>query len=130
MWHNDSLDAGPKELAMPEENLTHHSIAVLKPVGSLDAASSPAFKAQLNESIAAGAARILVDLSEVPFIDSSGLGALVAGLKAAAARDGMLVLVGLQEKAGTVFRITQADKLFTIVATPEEGRRVLEAHAA
>lgn len=57
---------------------------------------------------------ILIDMSKVDFIDSTGLGCIVTALKKIREADGMLELCGLQGKAKVVFTITRADKIFTI----------------
>ena len=56
--------------------------AVLQPTGRLNMVAAPALKSQIEESVGAGRDRIVVDFSDVIFIDSSGLGALISGLKA------------------------------------------------
>ena len=51
--------------------------------GRFNMAAAPEFRRHLDEVVAAGSSRVVVDLGEVTFVDSSGLGALVAGLKRA-----------------------------------------------
>ncbi|MDR3069298.1 MAG: STAS domain-containing protein, partial [Cellulomonas sp.] len=56
---------------------------VLVPEGKFNLVSAPPFKARIDELVAGGKARLVVDLHAVDFIDSSGLGALIGGLKSA-----------------------------------------------
>lgn len=89
--------------------------------GELNAVTSPSVKATLNELAGQGTSRIVVDLQGVPFIDSSGLGALVSGLKAAKLAGGSLALAGLQDQARAIFEITMAYRLFDVYATAAEA---------
>jgi anti-sigma B factor antagonist len=53
-------------------------------------------------------------MGEVPFIDSSGLSALVSGLKGARKEGGIVVLCNVQPQARTIFSLTMLDKVFSI----------------
>ncbi len=82
--------------------------------GEIDVATSPALREELYAIIDGGAKVLVVDLSELGFIDSSGLGVLVAALKHMREQDGQLVLSGLAQPALRVFEITDLTALFTI----------------
>lgn len=82
--------------------------------GEIDVATSPALREKLYAIIDGGARELVVDLSELGFIDSSGLGVLVAALKHIREQEGELVLSGLQQPALRVFEITDLTALFTI----------------
>lgn len=92
----------------------------------LDAHLAPAFKAKLNEMIQQGHASIVLDLSEVAFMDSSGIGALVSGLKNLGGR-GELVVCGTPPKIVSLFQLTRLDKLFRMFGTTEEALTALAA---
>ena len=96
-------------------------VAVLHPMGRLNMVASPAFKSQVEETVAAGRNRIVVDLAEVTFIDSSGLGALIAGLKATRQADGDLRLAEVPEQVMTVLRLTNLDRVLRAHATVEDA---------
>ena len=66
---------------------------VLKVRGEVDVATTPRVRAQLISLLSVGNPQLIVDLEEVEFLDSSGLGALVAGLKLARSRSGELRIV-------------------------------------
>ena len=57
--------------------------AVIRPRGRLTMVVTPQLRTLINETVQAGRARIVVDLADCEFVDSSGLGALIAGLKTA-----------------------------------------------
>ncbi len=68
---------------------------------------------------------VVLDLSEVSFIDSSGLGALVAVLKSL--QGGDLVLCGLGGAVANMFKLTRMDKVFRIFQTADEAISTLSA---
>lgn len=84
----------------------------------LDASIAPQFKTQMLEFIDAGHHRVALDLSEIEFIDSTGLGALVVIRKALEGR-GELVIRGVQPNVWPLFRLTRMDKIFRIDADKE-----------
>ena len=79
----------------------------------IDAASAIQFKDRMRELTQVPATRVVLDLSQVAFLDSSGLGAVVAVLKSLApARK--LELAGLTPTVQKVFRLTRMDSVFVI----------------
>ncbi|WP_051201802.1 STAS domain-containing protein [Ferrimonas senticii] len=76
----------------------------------LDAASAPKFKAAIEAVLQEGEKRIVLDLSQVNFMDSSGLGAVVAVLKQL--NGGEIRVVGLQKAVKELFRLTRMDRIF------------------
>lgn len=100
---------------------------VIKLVGDrLDAAAAPEFKETVTSRIDAGEDIILLDLSSVDFIDSSGLGAMVAVLKRMSP-NGKLVVCGLRDAAFSMFRLTRMDQVFPIFPSQAEALNALEA---
>ena len=84
----------------------------------LDAYLAPEFKAQLVHLVQSGHERIVIDMAVLEFIDSSGLGALIAGLKALGGR-GEIVLCGITPRLLCLFQLTHVDKLFHIFDSVE-----------
>lgn len=80
----------------------------------IDAASAIGFKDRMREVIADPAPVVVLDLSRVAFLDSSGLGAVVAVMKLVAPR--RLELAALSPTVAKVFRLTRMDSVFTIHA--------------
>ncbi len=91
-------------------------------VGEVDVYTAPRLKEAIIELIESGCVRILVDLEGVGFIDSSGLGVLVGGLRRAKERDGAIRLVCTRENILKIFRITGLDKVFAIFADAADAR--------
>ena len=101
-------------------------ILLVKPLGKrIDAPSAPEFKSAMLNWIDTGYTRILLDLSEVDFIDSSGLGSIVSTLKAIGDK-GDLSICGLKETVMSLFRLTRMDRVFQIFSTEEEALKTLK----
>jgi len=74
-----------------------------------------------------GATDLIVDLAEVPFIDSAGLATLVSALKLVRRVGGSVLLVGVQPQARTVFCLTMLDQVVTIHPTIEAALASLDS---
>jgi len=88
--------------------------AVLSVTGEVDVYTAPKFRERLIELVSDGKYRIVVDLEGVDFLDSTGLGVLVGGLKRLRSHEGDLVLVCTQSRILKVFEITGLTKVFSI----------------
>ena len=87
------------------------SALVLRLDGRLNMVAAPRLKTAIDEAVGKGQPRIVVDLSSVSFMDSSGLGALVAGLKKARQASGDLRITGVNQQVATVLRLTNLDRV-------------------
>jgi anti-sigma B factor antagonist len=85
--------------------------------GEVDVYSAPGLDDQLTGLIDAGHSRIVVDLSDVEFLDSTGLGVIVKALKRIREHEGSLDLVVSDERIFKVFRITGLDAVIPIHGT-------------
>jgi anti-sigma B factor antagonist len=79
----------------------------------IDASKAPAFKDEMTRCIEAGHNQIVLDLSHVEFIDSSGLGALVTCLKRLGPR-GSLAVAGATGAVSRLFTLTRMDRVFAL----------------
>ncbi len=95
---------------------------VLSIAGEVDVYTAPVLKQHLVDAVEQGCVDILIDLDEVGFIDSSGLGVLVGGLRRVKDRSGSIRLVCQRESILKIFRITGLDKVFPIFGSVEEAR--------
>jgi anti-sigma B factor antagonist len=91
--------------------MTDTRTTVLQPTGRLNMVAAPAFKNLVEETVASGQSHIIIDLGQVTFIDSSGLGALIAGLKATRQVGGDLRIAAVPEQVLTVLRLTNLDRV-------------------
>jgi anti-sigma B factor antagonist len=110
-------------------NISHQlldkDITLVQLSGRLDARTSPLVRSTLQNLLENEQLKIVIDLQEVPFIDSSGLAALVSGLRMARAKGGNIALSGAQSQAQIVFRLTMLDRVFPIHPTFEEAKQSL-----
>lgn len=86
----------------------------------IDAAAAIRFKDLMRAETASGGGRVILDLEQVDFVDSSGLGAIVAAMKQLAP-ERTLDLSGLRPDVEKVFRLTRMDTVFTIHANLGEA---------
>ncbi len=89
--------------------------------GEIDVYTAPKLRDKITELVAAGAYDLVVDMEQVEFLDSTGLGVLVGGLKKVRAHSGSLQLVCNQERLLKIFRITGLAKVFTIHDSADEA---------
>lgn len=87
----------------------------------LDAHNSPELNEQILKLLNSGENKLIIDLDEVYFVDSSGLGVLLSGFKNAASHDGSFVLTGLQTQVRSMFELTRLHRVFTISPTLKEA---------
>jgi anti-sigma B factor antagonist len=95
--------------------------AVLAVSGEVDVATAPRLRERLIELVNSGRHRIVVDLSGVDFLDSTGLGVLVGALKRVRTHDGELALVCAEPRILKVFEITGLTKVFTMFGSVDEA---------
>ena len=89
--------------------------------GEIDVYTAPKLREQLIDLVGAGAYHLIVDMDFVEFLDSTGLGVLVGGLKRVRAHEGSLRLVCTQDRILKIFRITGLTKVFPIHASVSEA---------
>jgi anti-anti-sigma factor len=79
------------------------------------------FKKKLFQDIQTGQRKIIIDLTECEFIDSTFLGAIVIALKRSTALGGKLRLAGIQPQVQTMFQLTSMSRIFEIFKTREDA---------
>ncbi len=114
----DSPDSVVKEVRKSD------AATVVALTGDVDLTHAPALHATLVEIASRRPKCLIVDLGEVPYMDSSGVGTLVEILRRVTSYKGRMALVRLNPRVRSVFEITKLDKFFTICETEQE---VLEA---
>ena len=87
---------------------------VLPLKGEIDLHVSPSVAASLNAMIEKKPKRLVVDLSDVTYIDSAGLAALIQAMQKVEGYGGKFVLAGLQETVRSIFEISRLDQVFQI----------------
>lgn len=97
--------------------------------GEIDLYTAPEFKERMVELIERGKKRIVVDLSEATFIDSTTLGVLVGGVKRLRPANGSLALVCTDQNITKIFEITGLDRVFPIHASRDEALAAVAAQS-
>ncbi|MBW1776185.1 MAG: STAS domain-containing protein [Deltaproteobacteria bacterium] len=100
-----------------------NGVTVVALKGMLDASTAPIFKKEMAVLIRDRTLRLVVDLKDVGFVDSTGLGALISVLRQVHQEGGDVKLACLQERIRAVFELTRLDKVFDICTDPEEAKR-------
>lgn len=100
---------------------TQGGIVILRPVGDIDLGRSPALRQHLNSAQSQKPTKLVIDLTDVPYMDSSGVATLIEAMQAARKADCQLVLCSLQDKVRSIFEIARLDMVFTIMATTDEA---------
>jgi anti-sigma B factor antagonist len=116
----------PTDFALTEDALDddRHLVAVR---GDLDLHTAPELSDVLGRAIDDGRSRLVVDLTETSYMDSSGLTALVVAHKRLRGRDGQLVIVNVDPSIARTFEITGLNLLFPLVRERSEALERIEA---
>lgn len=94
---------------------------VLGVSGEVDLGTAPRLREHLVNLIADGHRHVVVDLTATDFLDSTGLGALVAGFKRLRAHDGDMKLVCLPGRIRKVFELTRLDSVLPIFESVDDA---------
>ncbi|MGB3494330.1 MAG: STAS domain-containing protein [Elainellaceae cyanobacterium] len=97
------------------------SVVVLRPTGRLDITTAWQFRLKLQECISQASPHIVVNLSQVNFIDSSGLTSLVAGMRDADKINGSFRICSVHSEAKLVFEVTMMDSVFEMFDSEDES---------
>lgn len=92
-------------------------------IGDVDLHHSPALHAALVELANERPRRLVLNLAEVPYMDSSGVGTLVEVFRRVNKYEGKMVLCGLTQRVRSIFEITKLDRFFTICDTPDQAEK-------
>ena len=100
-------------MQIKSEQVSPHQ-AVIYPSGRIDVESSPAVRQKIHDLVDGGVKYLVVDLSQVEFMDSSGLSALVSGMKALRRVGGLLTICHANAQIRTALRLTMLDRVFPV----------------
>ena len=87
----------------------------------LDSTLAPTLKSDFITLNAEGVRNIVLDLSEVKYIDSSGLSALLVGNRVYSEKEGLFILSGITDHVMKLIKISQLDSVLNLLPTVEEG---------
>jgi len=109
------------DLIIEQKSLTA-DCDVLTLSGRLNGASAPELKNKVRQIVESGKVKLILDLSGVVFIDSSGLSALISGLKAAREAGGFFRLANLRDQTAAVIKLMMLDRVFDIYPGVDAAR--------
>jgi anti-anti-sigma factor len=98
-------------------------IQVVEPTGILDSTKAESFRQSVEKLLDGGAETILIDLKDITFIDSSGLGTLVVLLKKVRSLNRSLSICSINDQVRMLFELTSMDRVFDLY----EDRQAFEA---
>lgn len=111
--------SGRMDLDVETSNVERGSVVTLR--GEIDVYTAPRLREAITELVDDDATNIVLDMQQVDFLDSTGLGVLVGGLKRAKTKDGTLAIVATQQKILKIFDITGLNKVFPMYGSVEEA---------
>lgn len=103
--------------------LMNPDVKVVQPTGLLDGSKANQVRREINDCLEAGAEIVLLDLKDVTFIDSSGLGSLVSALKTVRSSGAKLFICSISDQVRILFELTSMDRVFKVFANREEFDR-------
>lgn len=103
-----------------------NDIVVLNPVGSLVAGTVEHLNGQVEKLVEKRFRYVLLDMSRIDFMDSSGLSSIIAANKLLSSGSGALVCAALQDGVRKVFRVTRADQRIPVSETRSEGLLLIQ----
>ena len=98
-----------------------HRVPIIELSGEVDAYTCSRFREAMIETIDDGNASIIVSMKSVEYIDSSGLGTLVGGLKRASEQGGRIAIICTNPQIRKVFEITGLERVFPIYEAEEDA---------
>jgi len=101
------------------EKVDSVAVAAL-PVEELDASNSSEFKRDIGPLLQSQS-KLVLDLSQLRFVDSSGLGAMLSCLRQLSAKGGDLKLSGMSKQVRALFELVRMHRIFDIYGTKEEA---------
>ena len=98
-----------------------NGVTVVAPTGRLDVAGAPALKDAISEALKNGPPRVVLDMEGISFVDSTGLGSVIAALKQIRSSQGDLRLAAPNQQVRVVLELTTLDRVFPYYSTVEEA---------
>jgi len=109
---------------IPMDNVNGVAVAAV-PVDELDASNSTEFKRDIAPLLQSYT-KLVLDLSQLRFVDSSGLGAMLSCLRQLSGKGGDLKLSGMSKQVRALFELVRMHRIFDIYGTKEEAVRAFQ----
>jgi len=98
-----------------------NGVTVVAPTGRLDVAGAPALKDAISEVVKNGTPRVVIDMEGISFVDSTGLGSVIAALQQIRSSQGDLRLAAPNQQVRVVLELATLDRVFPYYSTVEEA---------
>jgi anti-sigma B factor antagonist len=112
-----------------ESKVIEKEYAVVTLQGEVDAFTAPKLKQELIAQMERGIVRLAINLEEVSYLDSTGLGALISGMRRTREKNGALVLICPNDRIARIFDITGLSRIFENYLTEEDALKRLRGEA-
>ena len=122
------MSFGSAQFELAEEQFDT-ATRVISVSGEIHVTTAPEFSSKLNDAIVAGTRGVVIDMTGVEFIDSTGLSVLLNGLRRVTRAEGRLALVVSNPTVLRLFEITKLDSTFDIQPTREAALERVQARA-
>ena len=96
-------------------------VVVLNPTADIDMSRSPELRTVLRQEMSSDVHKVVIDLDEVQYMDSSGLATLVEAMRNASGSDTKIVICNMHPKVIAIFEIARLDSFFSIVESRNEA---------
>ena len=112
----------PPDTSFVRTESLNGGVVVITPVGDIDMSRSPALRSVIQQELGrSGVTRMIVDLDEVGYMDSSGLATLVEAMRTAKTGSCDLMLASLSPRVKSLFEIATLDTVFRIMEDREQA---------
>ncbi|MBW4512701.1 MAG: STAS domain-containing protein [Scytonematopsis contorta HA4267-MV1] len=102
-------------------------VKVIRPSGNLDSIQANHLRQEIKDILVEKVDILLIDLEDIKFMDSSGLAAIVLGMKMLKEVDAQLFICSINEQVKMLFELTRIDSVLNICSNREEFNRLLVA---
>ena len=109
------------------KELVEEGIDVFLLEGEIDLHYAPVLRSLLQTKVHSGCPALVIDLTDVPYIDSSGLAAIIEYFRDSGEYRGVVCLAGLNNTLQTIFEVVRLDQVIPIFATRAEAIAALKA---
>ena len=110
----------PGELNITTETIDE--MLIVRPVGEVDLGCAPMLQEKMAAVLSGDAYKVIIDLSGVPYMDSSGVATLVEAMQVARRNKIKLLLCTMQDRVRSIFEIARLDTVFVIVDDIDAAR--------
>jgi len=98
-----------------------NGVTVVAPTGRLDVAGAPTLKDAISEALKNGSPKVVLDMEGISFVDSTGLGSVIAALKQIRSSKGDLRLAAPNQQVRVVLELTTLDRVVPYYSSVEEA---------